>query len=491
MRGLSGRAIGTAIVGVLVAVSGAARDMGAARSVGGAEIVKPAAEATSTQRSAAATFTVDSTADAHDADTTDGVCAARGGACTLRAAVEQANALGGTQTISIPGGIYTLTEGSLRVDSYGCDITLSGAGILSTAIDGDNSTRILYVATIGSSVTVENLYVEDGSIGGDGGCFLNYGTLQLHGVYVTGCKSAYDGGAIYNTSSGVLEVWSSTFNGNSANTTLSGGNGGALYNEGHAQLANVTLYSNMAQDGGGVFEAGMWSLKLTECWFRENYAVLGGAIYVMPNAGATVNRCTFSNNSANSGGAIFSHGPLDFTNATFSGNSASGAGGCFTLDGGSMLLRNVTITGSIDDGSGGALYLMGPTFTSIANTLIANNGTNNCNTPFGSAGHNLEDHDTCGFATVGDLVNVTPLLGALADNQGLEKTVALLPGSPGIDCGDDSLAPTSDQRGVSRPQDGDGSFGATSDIGAYEYVDLIFVDTFEEGGAFKWSSTVQ
>ena len=42
--------------------------------------------------------------------------------------------------------------------------------------------------------------------------------------------------------------------------------------------------------------------------------------------------------------------------------------------------------------------------------------------------------------------------------------MALLPGSPAIDAGDDSLCPGTDQRGVPRP------IGAHCDIGAFESV---------------------
>jgi len=46
----------------------------------------------------------------------------------------------------------------------------------------------------------------------------------------------------------------------------------------------------------------------------------------------------------------------------------------------------------------------------------------------------------------------------------------LLPGSPAIDYGDNASdhCPLMDQRGVDRPQDGDGDGTATCDIGAFE-----------------------
>jgi CSLREA domain-containing protein len=54
-------------------------------------------------------FTVDSTLDAVDAAPGDGLCATGGGVCTLRAAIQEANALAGSDTIVVPAGTYTLT----------------------------------------------------------------------------------------------------------------------------------------------------------------------------------------------------------------------------------------------------------------------------------------------------------------------------------------------------------------------------------------------
>ena len=71
---------------------------------------------------------------------------------------------------------------------------------------------------------------------------------------------------------------------------------------------------------------------------------------------------------------------------------------------------------------------------------------------------------------MGDRANpIDPKLDPLSDNGGPTLTHALMPGSPAIDTGDDSVlgAPhllTTDQRGVGFPR----KSGAHVDIGAYE-----------------------
>src|SRR5262249_43067528 len=67
-----------------------------------------------------------------------------------------------------------------------------------------------------------------------------------------------------------------------------------------------------------------------------------------------------------------------------------------------------------------------------------------------------------GFTASGDLTNSNPLLATLGDNGGPTFTMGLLPGSPAIDAGPAAGPPTTDQRGVARPQ------GTKLDIGADE-----------------------
>lgn len=77
----------------------------------------------------AATFTVNNNGDAPDAAPGDGICATVGGVCTLRAAIQEANALSGTDTIQFNiggGGAVTISPSSalpditstLHVDGY-------------------------------------------------------------------------------------------------------------------------------------------------------------------------------------------------------------------------------------------------------------------------------------------------------------------------------------------------------------------------------------
>jgi hypothetical protein len=99
----------------------------------------------------------------------------------------------------------------------------------------------------------------------------------------------------------------------------------------------------------------------------------------------------------------------------------------------------------------------------LVNTLLATTPPGrNCLGTITDAGHNLSSDGSCAFSGIGSLNNTDPKLGPLADNGGSTLTMALLPGSPAINAGDNASAPPTDQRGAVRPS------GVASDIGAYE-----------------------
>src|SRR4029453_8679444 len=73
---------------------------------------------------------------------------------------------------------------------------------------------------------------------------------------------------------------------------------------------------------------------------------------------------------------------------------------------------------------------------------------------------------TCGFSGAGDLSNVSAGLGNLANYGGPTETHILVTGSPAIDAGRSCPPPNTDQRGVTRPKDGNGDTTAVCDIGS-------------------------
>jgi parallel beta-helix repeat protein len=93
----------------------------------------------------ALTFTVDSTGDAADTNTADNTCIATGGGCTLRAAIEQANASAGLDTIEFGiagGGVHTIQPGAALpqiLDPVSIDGYQQPGASQNTLSDGDDA----------------------------------------------------------------------------------------------------------------------------------------------------------------------------------------------------------------------------------------------------------------------------------------------------------------------------------------------------------------
>lgn len=400
----------------------------------------------------AAVFPVDSTADEEDASPGNGTCETLAGACTLRAAVQEANDLAGADSILLPAGTFTLTRAGADEDFAATgdldvtdDLTIEGQGAAVTTIDGNGLDRVLHVvfSISGPDLTLRDLTVTGGQIDGVPGAGLYFASSGIALVertvftdnHVVGDESADIGGAISSNGGGVLTVRESTLVGNSADR------GGALFNNSTLVVEDSTIADNEARAGSALENFGATILRRS--------AVTGNE--------ATGN-FTISSSTAN----------VDIEDVTLSANIDPNAiVGVFS---GAATLRNVTMA---DNDSSVSLSASTDGTIQVLNSVVYNPLTfEECSVAFngvaGSIGHTLDRDGTCATGATGDLPSTDPMLAPLADNGGPTSTHRLLGSSPAIDAGDDFSCTLQDQRGVPRPQDGDGDGTANCDLGAFE-----------------------
>ena len=420
-------------------------------------------------------FTVNTTSDRHDANWGDGVCADQQGQCSLRAAIEEADALpyGSTITIIVPAGTYQLVKGTLRLSSNR-SITINGTSSKTTIIEGNQTFRILSIGSPNLVAQLSQLTIERGNAvsGNSGGGIENNGTLLISNSTISGNSAGYGGGGIQNT--GMLTVSNSIIKGNSAleegggidnysgtltvsNSTISGNSasyngGGGINNLGSLAVSNSTISGNLVTTptyvgGGGIANWGMLTVSNSSISSNSAHEEGGGGIANWgTQMGSVVSNSTMSNNTTNGdGGGIINLSPYDdltltIRNSTISGNSASYQ-------------------------SGGNIYTNDMS-TALTGTIVSNGmGFPNCSGIITDMGYNLDSDGSCGFTLSSDLNKVNPLLGPLQNNGGPTQTMALLQDSPAIDRVNTSAdCPATDQRGDVRPDNGE----SVCDIGAYE-----------------------
>ena len=462
----------------------------------------------------AATFEVDSLTDA----AADG-CGV--GVCTLRDAVDDANADDVVDVITFATGLsgeIRLTEGSLPVDA-GLDVRGPGAGVLAISGDANNDglsdagdSRVFNIDTTAvgdpdDPVTIAGLTLTEGYAVGDGGAVYSYNAaLTLDETVVTESYAGDDGGGVA-INFGTVTITGSRFSDNGSGDYAgglfvyytsggagahvairdsvmrdndAGGDGGAFYfqsTDGDVVIADTTISGNDAGDDGG-----------------------GGVIsHYGPASGATaITRTTFSGNEAvRAGGGLWllaPDEPVAIANSTFDGNTGDYGGAIASYNGQDVpvTIAGSTITGNTADvGRGGGIYRYafdstpgGTDTVFLRNTIVAGNSA-------ADTGDDLGERDTpddefdLGFSLAQDggidvtvvqtpagsnLFGVVPALGPLAANGGTTQTRLPTAVSPVIDAGS-AFGLATDQRGFARPVDApqaNAAAGDGSDIGAVE-----------------------
>ncbi len=170
-----------------------------------------------------ATYTVNTTADSHDAAPGNGICDDGTGHCSLRAAVEEASADGVTVNVILPAGTYGLSSafGPLNpTDAGGLQIVGAGAGttqivgasdIPTVDVTQDASTNGSFLELTNVLLQGTNFEVMDIEDGND--------VVVMTGSTVNGGSNVSDGGGVYNE--GQLWATNTTFSNNTS--TFQGG----------------------------------------------------------------------------------------------------------------------------------------------------------------------------------------------------------------------------------------------------------------------------
>jgi hypothetical protein len=291
----------------------------------------------------------------------------------------------------------------------------------------------------------------------------------------------------------------------------SGGNGGGMAVDGDTRelsLCRTTLDGNHANAfGAGLFTTVYDQTSITRIWqstlignVQDGTDQHTGGAYIQGGP-VSIRDSTFAGNSANGYGglSLFDHqtgnGLIssggEIVSSTFVGNIArNGLGGAMNLQGtGPLLLQNLTIAGNrapcgvcfaggIANGQNRPITLRNSIFFdntggnafnpwTLLNPVLA--GSNNIQFPQVRPGSFGQQE----LPVTPDSIFADALLAPLADNGGPTQTMAVNTGSPAIDGGTATGAPSTDQRGLPR-------LGAV-DIGAFEVqaAAALFANGFE------------
>jgi len=363
----------------------------------------------------AASFAVTDTGDASDADTGDNVCATAGAVCTLRAALEQANALGaGPHTITLPDGTFTIAT---TLPSVTSDVAVIGASAATSIVQSSapGHPRIFLVPS-GGRLALTGVTLTGAQVAGGSAILATGGEVDLSSCAITsnsgGAVKASVAAAVEppptitatgttfssNTGGSALDVidYSTmldgcTFSGNQQTTSGLGAGIAIEAGSGVARshtIVSSTFSGNTAGGGAGISidNVSGTPIQIDGCTFTNNVASglsgYGGAAILSFTSGMEIIDTTFTDNHAtaanDNGGAILApQRALSCRGCTFSGNTATGTGGAICATG--IAAVNSTFTGNSAGSNGGAIYVDNPALAKalqLANVTISGNTAN-------------------------------------------------------------------------------------------------------------------
>jgi CSLREA domain-containing protein/MYXO-CTERM domain-containing protein len=420
---------------------------------------------------AGATITVDTT---NDENNTNGKCSLREAveAANTDAAVDSCTAGSGTDTIvfdaSTNGTAINLTLGSIELTS---SMTIDGNGRSNTIVTGDEfdtsggtstiqDMTLVLVNNEAATVTVDNVTATDEMNNNSTGSETSTMTI---------------------TNSTLSDINNNSGNGASVTTlTITGSTMGAIdNNSGFGSTTHMTLSGDTTDliDNNSGFDNSVTTADISDSSTGEidnnasddssttvtvtDTTITGdggsdGVDVENVNSHVTITGTTITNFDE----GVFTDGTTTIVNSTISGNVSE----TVAVGGGTLDITNSTLTDSQDgiDSFGGTV--------TVTNTILSDQAGegSNCDGQVNSGGGNISDDDSCGFNQANDLNDTDPQIGPLADNGGPTQTHLPQTGSPAIDGGLNDPCPSTDQRGETRPQDGDGNGSAICDVGAVE-----------------------
>lgn len=416
-------------------------------------------------------LSVTTTADEVDQRPGNGTCATVSNTCSLRAAVQEANRLPGSQTIIVPAGVYDLSippdnenlldpaaAGGGDLDLFG-SVIVAGADQATVIVDGNDLSRIFDVVP-NATASISGMTIRDGTDFGGGGVRVQTSSLTLDNVIVEDNESQIAGGGIeVGGLDSVLEIRNSIVRNNRA--PLFGGSGGGIEATGQITINRTRIVGNQASgSGGGLRGSGV--VSVIESTIANNKALFsfhnGGGISA---SGLNLVDSTVSGNTADAHGGGVSAFSGSIVNSTVSGNTSATRGGGVSTSG-TLTLLHVTIADNKAVGGGNGLFPLGDSELSLQNTILADpSGTECAGLPPASKGNNIASDASCSLTAGGDRQTTDARINPLADNGGPTQTHLPRARSSAIDAAAD-VGLLRDQRGVRRPQ------GARPDIGSVE-----------------------